>query len=111
MVPFSLLTFFNDFVCQMVNETKHGCSILVSSVPKRTAAKFSLQDPSEVFVVYMPMKSFDLSLRNRIKAGGLGHEPYAATLQVMEFLRRLVHWKQWGFGDRSSVPVGVPSIP
>lgn len=46
-------------VCQMVNETKHGCSILVSAVPKPTAAKFSLQDPSEVFpLVYAEMKSY-----------------------------------------------------
>lgn len=62
---------------KMVNETKHGCSILVSSVPKPTAAKLSLQDPSE----------------------------------VMDFLRRLVHWKQWGFESRSCIPMGVPSIP
>jgi trehalose 6-phosphate phosphatase len=62
---------------KMVNETKHGCSIFVSSVPKPTAAKLSLQDPSE----------------------------------VMDFLRRLVHWKQWGFESRSCIPMGVPSIP
>lgn len=33
---------------KMINTTKYGCSILVSSVPKSTAAKLSLQDPSEV---------------------------------------------------------------
>lgn len=54
---------------KMINTTKHGCSILVSSVPKPTAGKLSLQDPSE----------------------------------VMEFLRRLVHWKKWGFESRSGI--------
>lgn len=36
---------------QMVNETKYGCSILVSSVAKPTVAKLSLEDPSEVFAL------------------------------------------------------------
>lgn len=63
---------------KMVNETKYGCSILVSSVAKPTVAKLSLEDPSE----------------------------------VMEFLRRLVHWKQWGFESRNNgCPTGVPLIP
>lgn len=33
---------------KMVNTTKYGCSILVSSVVKPTEAKFSLRDPLEV---------------------------------------------------------------
>lgn len=33
-----------------INGSKHGCSILVSSVPKSTEAKLSLQDPSEVML-------------------------------------------------------------
>ncbi|XP_024386382.1 probable trehalose-phosphate phosphatase H [Physcomitrium patens] len=33
---------------KVVNSTKYGCSILVSSVAKPTEAKFSLRDPSEV---------------------------------------------------------------
>jgi trehalose 6-phosphate phosphatase len=56
-----------------INGSKHGCSILVSSVPKSTDAKLSLQDPSE----------------------------------VMEFLRRLVHWKKWGLESRNSLQKGI----
>jgi trehalose 6-phosphate phosphatase len=58
---------------RIVNGAKHGCSILVSSVPKATEAKLSLQDPSE----------------------------------VMEFLRRLVHWKKRGLERMNSLQKGV----
>ncbi|KAG0592914.1 hypothetical protein M758_1G281300 [Ceratodon purpureus] len=57
---------------KMINTTKYGYSILVSSVSKSTAAKLSLQDPSE----------------------------------VMEFLRKLMHWKKWGSESRSGMQTG-----
>lgn len=95
---------------QMVNETKYGCSILVSSVAKPTVAKLSLEDPSEVFCRSVITKGYIFLMKRSRMA--LSLTICALTVQVMEFLRRLVHWKQWGFESRNNgCSTGVPSIP
>lgn len=57
---------------KMVNRAKHGCSILVSSVPKPSDAKLSLQDPSEVMEFLRRLvrwKKWGLESRNSIQMG------------------------------------------
>lgn len=44
----SLLEIFGNG--QVLNDMKHACSILVTSVPKNTKATLSLREPAEVLV-------------------------------------------------------------
>ncbi|XP_024390077.1 probable trehalose-phosphate phosphatase C [Physcomitrium patens] len=55
---------------KMINATKHGCSILVSSVPKASDAMLSLQNPSEVMEFLCRLvqwKKWGLENRNNIQ--------------------------------------------
>ncbi|KAG0581556.1 hypothetical protein M758_4G256200 [Ceratodon purpureus] len=59
-----------------INGSKHGCSILVSSIAKSTDAKLSLQDPSEVMLFLRRLvqwKNRSLENRNSLQKGAHNH--------------------------------------
>ena len=91
---------------QVLREDKRGFGILVSSVPKESHAAYSLVDPSEVNSLFYHL--LHIKIHNLIHIELL-HDAIVFRkknwpaflyltllfqLQVMDFLKRLVKWKE-----------------
>lgn len=109
-------TFFFGYG-QVLNDMKHACSILVTSVPKNTKATLSLREPAEVsslpthqLLTVITSYFCTIIFFGNLVCNVAWIEGWAAIirhawgnnmlsialLQVMEFLRRLVQWKKTG---------------